>query len=111
MKIRGTNLTISVEHDIKIGNNDAIEATVVHQIHLFESKEKDNIEVEIDFGDIFNVKFLGMPIEEGYTAYRKFRSQMLELGIDVRELVEEECVGIISNKDIEEIKNKFRKII
>lgn len=111
MKIRGTNLTISVEHDIKIGNNDAIEATVVHQIHLFETKEKNDIEVEIDFGDIFNVKFLGIPIGEGYTAYRKFRSQMLELGVDVRALVEEECVGILSNKDIEEIKNKFRKII
>jgi len=111
MKIRGTNLNISVEHDIKIGNNDAIEATVVHQVMCFESKEKDKVEIEIDFGDIFNIKFLGMPIEFGYTAYRKFKSQMLELGIDVQTLVEEECVGIISNKDIEEIKNKFRKII
>ena len=111
MKIKGTNLMVSVEHDIKIGNNDAIEATVIHQVMCFESKEKDKVEIEIDFGDIFNIKFLGIPIEEGYTAYRKFKSQMLELGIDVQTLVEEECVGIISNKDIEEIKNKFRKII
>ena len=111
MKIRGTNLMISVEHDIKIGNNDAIEATVVHQIMCFESNEKDQVEVEIDFNDIFNIKFLGIPIGEEYTAYRKFKSQMLELGIDVHTLVEEECVGILSNKDIEEIKNKFRKII
>jgi len=111
MKIKGTNLMVSVEHDIKIGNNDAIEATVVHQIHLFETEEEDNIEVEIDFGDIFNIKFLGIPIEEGYTAYRKFKSQMLELGIDVQTLIDEECVGILSNKDIEEVKNKFRKII
>ena len=111
MKIRGTNLMVSVEHDIKIGNNDAIEATVVHQVMCFESKEKDNIEVEIDFGDIFNIKFLGIPIEEGYTAYRKFKSQMLELGINVETLIDEECVGILSNRDIEEIKNKFRKII
>ena len=111
MKIRGTNLMISVEHDIKIGNNDAIEATVVHQIHLFETEEEDNIHLEIDFGDIFNIKFLGIPIEKGYTAYRKFKSQMLELGIDVQTLIDEECVGILSNKDIEEVKNKFRKII
>jgi len=111
MKIRGTNLMISVEHDIKIGNNDAIEATVIHQVMCFESKEKDNIEVEIEFGDIFNIKFLGIPIEEGYTAYRKFKSQMLELGINVETLIDEACVGILSNRDIEEIKNKFRKII
>ena len=111
MKIKGTNLMVSVEHDIKIGNNDAIEATVIHQVMCFESKEKDNIEVEIEFGDIFNIKFLGIPIEEGYTAYRKFKSQMLELGIDVQTLIDEECVGILSNKDIEEVKNKFRKII
>ena len=111
MKIKGTNLMVSVEHDIKIGNNDAIEATVTHQIHLFETEEEDNIEVEIDFGDIFNIKFLGIPIEKGYKAYRKFQSQMLELGIDVQTLIDEECVGILSNKDIEEVKNKFRKII
>ena len=36
---------------------------------------------------------------------------MLELGIDVQTLIDEECVGILSNKDIEEVKNKFRKII
>ena len=111
MKIKGTNLMVSVEHDIKIGNNDAIEATVVHQIHLFETEEEDNIHLEIDFGDIFNIKFLGIPIEEGYKAYRKFKSQMLELGINVETLIDEECVGILSNRDIEEIKNKFRKII
>ena len=40
MKIKGTNLMVSVEHDIKIGNNDAIEATVVHQVMCFESKRK-----------------------------------------------------------------------
>lgn len=111
MKITGTNLMISVEHDIIVGNHDAIEATVVHQVMCFENNENDEVEVEVDFGDVFNIKFLGVSIEKGYTAYQKFKSQMLELGIDVQTLIDEECVGIISNKDMEEIKNKFRKII
>jgi hypothetical protein len=58
--------------------------------------------------DFDNIKFLGISIENGYAGFRDFKDQMLKFGINVDELIDEECVGIITNKDIIELKSMFK---
>ena len=106
MKIKGKTLLVSVENEIKVGRHNAIEATVEHQIIAYDAND-GSIGVDVDFIDITNIRFLGMPIDTGYEAYKKFKEQMLELGINVEELVEEKTQGMVSNKEIFEVKKSF----
>lgn len=105
MKITGKTLMISVENEISVGNHGAIEATVINQVCLYD--HNGEVQTDIDFIDIVNVKFLGMPIEEGYKSFNKFKAQMSELGIDVDSLIDEECVGIINTQALNSLKRKY----
>ena len=109
MKITSKLVMLNVEHQIAVGN-DAITATVIHQICLSEGKNSD-IDVEVDFADITNIEFLGIKIDNGYTEFKKFKSQMSEMGIDVDTLIDEECVGLITTDNIQELKNEYRNLI
>jgi len=102
-------LMVNVENQITVGNNDAIEATVQHQICTYLC-EDGSIGADVEYVDIHSVKFLGMPIEEGYIEYRKFLVKMKDLGLDVEELVHEECVGVVTNNDVEHVKDIFSKM-
>jgi hypothetical protein len=102
-------LMINVENQITVGNNDAIEATVIHQICAYLNKD-GSIGADVDYVDIHSVKFLGMPIEEGYTAYREFLAKMTDLGLDVEELIHDMCVGVVTNNDVGQVKSMFSKI-
>jgi hypothetical protein len=82
MKVTSKLMMINVEHSITVGKNDAITATVIHQVCLSEGKNGD-VDADVDFIDIEDIKFLGIDIESGYTGFRKFKAQMNEMGIDV----------------------------
>ena len=103
-------LMLNIDHNITIGKNESIEMVVEHMVCLYIAKS-GGIGVDIEFVDVKDVKFLGMPIEEGYNGFKKFKDQMFELGIDINELIDEECVGIISSEDIESFKEIFKKIL
>ena len=107
MKIVGKTLMVSISNTISVGNNDAIEATLEHQACLYENKD-GSIGIEIDFNDVTDVKFLGIPIEGGYSGYKKFKTQMLELGIDVDKLMDEAAAELFTNQDIKDLKNMFK---
>ena len=109
MKVNKT-LMLNIDHNITVGKNESIEMVVEHMVCLYINKS-GGIGVDIEFVDVKDVKFLGMPIEEGYKGFNKFKGQMLELGIDINELIDEECVGIIGNGDIESFKEMFKKIL
>jgi len=106
MKIKSKTLLVTVVNEIKIGKNDAIEATVEHQIIGYD-KEDGSAGVDTEFIDIYDVRFLGMPIDTGYAAYKRFKEQMLELGVNVDELVDEAVKGIVSKKDEFDVKKMF----
>ena len=106
MKIESKVVMINVEHSITVGKNDAITLDVIHQVCLFEEKD-GGIDVEIDLVDYTNIKFLGMDIDGGYKGFKDFKEQMLKFGIDVDELIDEECVGLITNKDMINLKSMF----
>ena len=102
-------LMISTENRISVGN-DAIEVTVEHQICLY-TKEGGGIGVDVEFTDYRDLEFMGMPLEDqSYTGFRKFKEQMLELGVKVDKLIDEECVGLFHEKDLAKIKDKYKDI-
>ena len=108
MKITGKMLMVNVENEITVGKNGAVEATVEHQIMAYESS--DGVDVDVDFVDIRDIKFLGMPIETGYEAYNKFKRQMSELGVDVDGLIDGVCEGLVTECDKEKVKLMFSQM-
>jgi hypothetical protein len=109
MKITSKLMMVNVEHQIAVGN-DAITATVIHQVCLSEGKNGEVV-ADVDFLDIKNIEFLGIKIDNSYTEFKKFKSQMNEMGIDVDELIDEECVGLITTGDIQKLKNEYRDLV
>jgi hypothetical protein len=97
MKITSKTLMVNFETEVKLGNNDAIELTLEHNAFVYESIS-GGIEFEIDPGvDVKNVKFLGIPIEQGYNEYVEFKKSLLKLGIDLEKLIEEKENELIEN--------------
>ena len=107
MKIKNKTLNVIFEHDITVGN--AIEATLIHQAWI--SERGDEINVDLDYIDIENVKFMGVPIAEGYDAYKKFKSTMMDLGIDVTKLFDEKAKELITDENMETLKQMYKKIV
>ena len=110
MKITNKTVCISFEHEVKVGNNGAIEATICHQAWLYKNKE-DKIDVDLEFTDVVNVKFLGIPVEGGYQGYKKFKTQMQELGINVDKLMDEASAQLITDKDMMKLKAMYKDVI
>lgn len=107
MKITNKTLNVTFEHDITVGN--AIEATLIHQAWI--SERGDEINVDLDFIDIENVKFMGVPIAKGYDAYKKFKSTMMDLGIDVTKLFDEKAKELITDENMDTLKQMSKKIV
>jgi hypothetical protein len=110
MKITSKVVMINVEHSITVGKNDAITLDVIHQVWLSEGKNGE-VDADVDFVDYSNVKFLGMDIDSGYKGFREFKEQMLRFGIDVDELIDEECARLITTGDIQKLKNEYRDLV
>jgi hypothetical protein len=108
MKITSKTLMVSFETEAKLGNNDAIELTLQHQAFISEKKD-GGIEVDLDLGiEVLNVKFLGVEIETGFEAYRKFVKQLKELGIDLNKLIDEKETELINDGIEDKLKLMFK---
>ena len=105
MRIAGKTLQVSFEHDVTIGN--AIEATLVHMAWIGPYKGEMN--VDLDFADITDVKFMRVPIESGYDAYKKFKASMMDLGIDIEKLFDEKAKELITDENIETLKQMYKE--
>lgn len=108
MKVSQEIIMINVENKITVGKG-SIEATVIHQIVL--SKGVDDVDVDIDFIDIEDVSYMGMKLGNDYKSLNKLKGQLSEYGVNFDELVDEECVGIISNDFIEGLKSRYKTIL
>jgi hypothetical protein len=108
MKITGKTLMVDFETEVKLGNNDAIELTLMHQAFIGEGKDgKANIVgVELS-SDITNVKFLGIEIENDYKAFQQFKLQLKELGIDLDVLIDEKGKELMDNGIKDKLKLMF----
>ena len=108
MKITGKTLQVSFEHDVKLGHNNAIECTLVHQSYVYELKD-GGIGIDTEYVDTTNVKFMGLPIENGYSGFKKFKESMKEFGVDVDKLIDEKEKEIITDEVEEHLKSLFVK--
>jgi len=106
MKITSKTLMMSFSHDIIVGYNDAIKATVDHQIYIFRDKNGE-IGFDLDHCDTTNIKFMGIPIENNYKSKKSFVEKMLELGIDVDALIDDKISKLITDEDINELKKMY----
>ena len=108
MKITSKTLMVGFETEVKLGNNDAIEMTLVHQAFISEA-EDGGVCVDIDLSvDVKDVKFLGIGIESGYSAYKQFKNQLKEFGIDVNELINEKEKELINSGLEDKLKLMFK---
>lgn len=106
MKITSKTLQVSFEHEVTVANG-AIEATLMHQAWIGEGKDGE-VYVDLDFCDIENVKFMGMPIEKGYEGFKKFKATMSTLGIDVDKMFDEKAKELITDKHMDELKRMYK---
>lgn len=113
--IKNKTLLVNVEHDITVGNRDSIEATVIHQIIAYSNKDEytkyEDVKVEVEFIDVVDIKFLGNKIKNDYEVYKVFKDSMLELNINVEELIDEACVGIITPGELHEVKKMMIRVL
>ena len=101
MKVVSNCLFVSVENQIVCGDG-SFKATAVHQVIVSESGS------DVEFVDIENITFMGLPIE-GYSEYKKFKLKMSEMGVDIDKMVDDACVGLISDSFIKTCEDRFAK--
>jgi len=107
MKITNKTLMLNIEHNVQVGHNGAIEATLVHTVFIYRSEKTKNVECDLDFADVINVKFMGISIEEGYEGIKKFKEGMITLGIDVNKIFDEKASQLITDEEVEKIKEMY----
>ena len=101
MKVVSSCLFVNVENQIVCGDG-SFKATVEHQIIVSDSG------ADVDFVDIENITFMGLPIE-GYSEFKKFKTKMSEMGVDIDKMVDDACVGLISDSFIKTCEDRFAK--
>jgi hypothetical protein len=108
MKITGKTLMVNFETEVKLGNNNAIELTLVHQAFI-SKKNSGELDIDVDMSvDITNVKFLGVAIKEGFNEYKEFKKSLLNLGIDLNKLIDEKENELINKGIKDKLEFEFR---
>lgn len=103
MKITNKTLMVSFETEAKLGNNDAIELTLQHQAFIGE----DGVDIDLCV-DIRDVKFLGIAVENGFTAYKEFKDNLKPLGIDLDKLIDEKIKELTKSGIEDKLKLMFK---
>ncbi len=101
MKIGSKVVMVNIENDITLANG-MIKLIVEHQACLYESKN-GGVGIDLEVMDWKDIEFMGMPV----TDFKIFKTHLSGLGVDFNKMLDEECVGLFSNKDIEKLKNMF----
>ena len=101
MKIGSKVVMINIENDITLANG-MIKLTVEHQACLYESKN-GGVGIDFDLTDYKNIEFMGMPV----TDVKIFKTHLSGLGVDFNEILDEERIGLFSDKDVEKLKAMF----
>ena len=93
MKITAKTLMVDFETEVKLGNNDAIELTLIHQAFI-SKKDNGTLVMDIELMDVQDVKFMGMELEPGYKKFIELKDQLSKFGINVNQLIREKCIEI-----------------
>ena len=71
IKVTSKTLIVNFETEVKLGKNDAIELTLVHQAFIYAGKN-GNIDCDLELADFTNVKFLKANASELGSINEKF---------------------------------------
>jgi len=108
MKITSKTLMVGFETEVKLGNNDAIELTLVHQAFIYENKDGSvGVDLDLDI-DIKDVKFLGIEVDSSYNGFKQFKASLKELGIDLDKLIDEKEKELANSGLEDKLKLIFR---
>ena len=108
MKITSKTLMVGFETEVKLGNNDAIEMTLQHQAFISEDKD-GGVWVDLDLGiDVKDIKFLGIDVDSGYNEFKRFKSQLKDLGIDLDKLIDKKEEELANSGLEGQLKSIFR---
>ena len=102
MKVTSKTLMVNLENDIKLANG-MISLTVEHQAWLYEEKN-GGVGIDLEIMDYKDIEFMGMPV----TDVKIFKTHLSGLGVNFNEMLDEECIGLFSNRDIAELKSMFK---
>ena len=102
MKIGSKVLMVNIENDITLANG-MIKLTVEHQACLYEEKN-GGVGIDLEVMDYKDIEFMGMPV----TDVKIFKTHLSGLGVNFNEMLDEECIGLFSNRDIAELKSMFK---
>jgi len=108
MKITSKTLMVGFDTEVKLGNNDSIEMTLINQAFISEG-EGGCVEVDLEIGiDYANVKFLGIDVDSSYNGFREFKKSLLSLGIDLDKLINEKETELANSGIEDKLKLMFR---
>ena len=79
-----------------------IKLIVEHQACLYEDKD-GGVGIDFDLMDYKNIEFMGMPVKD----IKIFKTHLSGVGVDFHEMLDEGCVGLFSNGDIQRLKGMF----
>ena len=102
MKVKSKVVMVNIENDITLANG-MIKLTVEHQACLYKLNN-GNIGIDLDIMDYNDIEFMGMPV----TDIKIFKTHLSGLGVNFNEMLDEECIGLFSNRDIAELKSMFK---
>ena len=108
MKIESQTLMVNISTKVEF-EKAGISLNVIHQVIVYEGDEGEILN-DFELMDYENVTYLGMPVE-GYTGVNKLRTQLKEWGVDFDEMISKEVKEIDFSKIINELKEKYRKMI
>ena len=108
MKITNKTLMVGFDTEVKLGNNDAIELTLVNQAWISEGKD-GCVDVDLEIGiDIANVKFLGIDVDSSYNGFKQFKASLKDLGIDLDKLIDEKEKELANSGIEDKLKLMFK---
>ena len=103
MKITNKTLMVGFETEVKLGNNDAIELTLIHQAFISEG----GIDIEIGI-DITDIKFLGIDVDSSYNGFKQFKASLKDLGINLDKLIDEKEKELANSGIEDKLKLMFK---
>jgi hypothetical protein len=108
MKITNKTLMVGFNTEVKLGNNDAIELTLINQAFISEGKD-GGVEVDLEIGlDFANIKFLGIDVDSSYKGFSEFKKSLLSLGIDLDKLIDEKETELANSGIEDKLKLMFK---
>jgi len=106
VSLTGTTIMQNVTVKVK---TEALESEVEFQCCVYETIN-GGVATDVDLMDFHNVKFMGMPVGNGYKEWNKFKETLGEIGIDPTKILLDEAHEVLNKSGIiKKIENKVKE--